>query len=359
MFQYVIAYNIFRFKTRNTYKRHLKTRHGKVLTITGELLHLSEEDSKKVRTKNRRKKPDNLESTINEVATATESSEEQPQDQDFTWEEQQMNNTTESAVQSIENSLWMFENGQSAIATEDNFIDEKKAVNHVKTEFDETEVESNFENSEVVIAQTDSNGALHFENYQYPSDAVFTDSNGIEYSCEESVTGLPEEEKEYENTETIVEFQECTEEIANDYTEEINSVDTPDEAKSANVLVLNNEEIITPEIVETSDLSELLSTPNTASTEEASQVSANPENRPVKIIPCQIKVCDSNGGFQVLKNLAVIGNSQGINLMKNGKQQTLLLLASGDNINNIKLEMDNSSIIEGSKSVPVIAVPAE
>ncbi|KAL2721719.1 zinc finger protein 148-like [Vespula maculifrons] len=45
------------FKTRNTYKRHLKTRHGKVLTTTGELLFLSEEDFQKVRT-NRKKKID-------------------------------------------------------------------------------------------------------------------------------------------------------------------------------------------------------------------------------------------------------------------------------------------------------------
>lgn len=48
---------IYRFKTRNTYKRHLKTRHGKVLTTTGELLFLSEEDFQKVRT-NRKKKID-------------------------------------------------------------------------------------------------------------------------------------------------------------------------------------------------------------------------------------------------------------------------------------------------------------
>lgn len=44
-----------RFKTRNTYKRHLKTRHGKILTTVGEVFHLSEEDFQKVRT-NRRKK---------------------------------------------------------------------------------------------------------------------------------------------------------------------------------------------------------------------------------------------------------------------------------------------------------------
>jgi len=39
-----------RFKTRNTYKRHLKTRHGKVLTTSGGLIILSEEEFKRVRT---------------------------------------------------------------------------------------------------------------------------------------------------------------------------------------------------------------------------------------------------------------------------------------------------------------------
>lgn len=253
----------------------------------------------------------------------------------------------------------MFENNQAAIAEEDNFIDEKKATAEIlKTEFDETEIENNYENGEVVIAQTDSNGTLHFENYHYPSDTVFTDSNGIQYSCEENVESVPEDEKEYESGETIVEFQECTEEITNDYAEEMNSMDVP-ETKPANVLVLNNEEIITPEIVESSDLSELLSTSDTAQTKEVAQANETSEDQPVKIIPCQVKVCDSNGGYQVLKNtkLALFGNHcQGINIMKNGKQQTILLLASGDNISG--LEVDHT-IIDGSKSVPVIAVPAE
>lgn len=53
-----------RFKTRNTYKRHLKTRHGKILTTIGEVLHLSEEDFQKVRT-NRRKKDCVPETTMN------------------------------------------------------------------------------------------------------------------------------------------------------------------------------------------------------------------------------------------------------------------------------------------------------
>ena len=66
----LLSYSILisRFKTRNTYKRHLKTRHGKVLTTSGELLHLSEEDFQKVRT-SRKKKPDpSIENIISPAA---------------------------------------------------------------------------------------------------------------------------------------------------------------------------------------------------------------------------------------------------------------------------------------------------
>jgi len=41
---------LFRFKTRNTYKRHLRTRHGKVLTTSGGLIILSEDEFQMVRT---------------------------------------------------------------------------------------------------------------------------------------------------------------------------------------------------------------------------------------------------------------------------------------------------------------------
>ncbi|XP_011642485.2 LOW QUALITY PROTEIN: variant-silencing SET domain-containing protein-like [Pogonomyrmex barbatus] len=51
-----------RFKTRNTYKRHLKTRHNKILTTFGEVLHPPEEDFHKVR--NNRKKKDCAPETI-------------------------------------------------------------------------------------------------------------------------------------------------------------------------------------------------------------------------------------------------------------------------------------------------------
>lgn len=63
MYNIHIVFHI-RFKTRNTYKRHLKTRHGKILTTIGEVLHLSEEDFQKVRT-NRRKKDYIPETAIN------------------------------------------------------------------------------------------------------------------------------------------------------------------------------------------------------------------------------------------------------------------------------------------------------
>jgi len=43
-------FSCLRFKTRNTYKRHLKTRHGKVLTTSGGLIILSEEEFRRVRT---------------------------------------------------------------------------------------------------------------------------------------------------------------------------------------------------------------------------------------------------------------------------------------------------------------------
>lgn len=59
-----------RFKTRNTYKRHLKTRHGKVLTTTGELLYLSEEDFRKVRTNRKKKNDINKEHVIDEGTIA-------------------------------------------------------------------------------------------------------------------------------------------------------------------------------------------------------------------------------------------------------------------------------------------------
>lgn len=62
--------SFFRFKTRNTYKRHLKTRHGKVLTTSGELLSLSEEDFQKVKT-NRRKKVDAEPTISREASIAT------------------------------------------------------------------------------------------------------------------------------------------------------------------------------------------------------------------------------------------------------------------------------------------------
>lgn len=62
---------LIRFKTRNTYKRHLKTRHGKVLTTTGELLFLSEEDFQKVRTNRKKKNDVSKDYVIDESVRAT------------------------------------------------------------------------------------------------------------------------------------------------------------------------------------------------------------------------------------------------------------------------------------------------
>lgn len=47
---FYLPYVFHRFKTRNTYKRHLKTRHGKVLTQSGGIIILSEEEFRRVRT---------------------------------------------------------------------------------------------------------------------------------------------------------------------------------------------------------------------------------------------------------------------------------------------------------------------
>lgn len=46
-----------KFKTRNTYKRHLKTRHGKLLTAAG-IRMLSVEEFARIRTKPYRRTPD-------------------------------------------------------------------------------------------------------------------------------------------------------------------------------------------------------------------------------------------------------------------------------------------------------------
>lgn len=46
-----------KFKTRNTYKRHLKTRHGKLLTASG-IKILTVEEFAKIRTKPYRRTPD-------------------------------------------------------------------------------------------------------------------------------------------------------------------------------------------------------------------------------------------------------------------------------------------------------------
>lgn len=349
------SFNLFfRFKTRNTYKRHLKTRHGKVLTITGELLHLSEEDSKKVRTKNRRKKQDNSESIINETAAATKNIQDSEETHEFPWDEQQVcndgSNESNGVQQCMDNAIWMYQN-QPGVVIEENYteIEDKSTID--KTEFNETEIETNFESNEVVIAQTDSDGTLHFENYDYAQETVYPDGSTIEYSSgeqEDECEIMATDAKHYESHEETVKYQECTENYS---TEPIFTVKTePEEG----VFVINNEEIITSDQVE----HQVEST--STQTENVVEADINSEEQTLKIIPYQVKVCENNGAatLQLLKNskIALLGNkTQSINLIQNGKQHTILLLASGDN--NL-LEIDNS-LIEGSKPLPVIAVPAD
>lgn len=314
-----------------------------------------------MRTKNRRKKQDVTESMINETAAATESILPNAQDEEYTWEEQQVcNGDVQNGVQqAIDNAIWMYRN-QAGAAAEENYSEIENKLTTPKTEYNETEIENNFENNEVVIAQTDSNGALHFENYNYAQDEVYTDNNGIPFSCEENVcTEITDDAKQYENQEeTVVEYQECPD----NFTEAMNNPIFTTKQEPEDVFVLDNEEIVTSDVVESSELKELLSTSNSTQTEEEAMQteSTNSDEQTLKIIPCQVKVCDNNGTatLQLLKNskIALLGNkAQSINLIQNGKQHTILLLASGDN--NL-LEIDNG-IIEGSKPLPVIAVPAE
>ncbi|XP_058790101.1 uncharacterized protein LOC131663624 isoform X2 [Phymastichus coffea] len=346
-----------RFKTRNTYKRHLKTRHGKVLTITGELLHLSEEDSKKVRTKNRRKKQDNSENTMNETATTSNNIQDSLSTHEFSWDEQQTSNndSSENGVQQcMDNAIWMYQN-QPGVVIEENYteIEDKSLTN--KTEFNETEIQTNFENNEVVIAQTDPDGTLHFENYNYAQDAEYPGRSTIQYSNEE-----PQNEsanmaddthaKQYEIQKENEKYERCAENYSTEPIFALKS-ETQD-----NVFVLNSEEIITPDHVEQHEVASISNSTQTENVVEAD----NSEEQTLKIIPCQVKVCENNGAatLQLLKNskIALLGNkTQSINLIQNGKQHTILLLASGDN--NL-FEIDNN-LIEGSKPLPVIAVPAE
>ncbi|KAL7298500.1 hypothetical protein TKK_0008280 [Trichogramma kaykai] len=344
-----------RFKTRNTYKRHLKTRHGKVLTITGELLHLSEEDSKKVKTKNRRKKQSNIDNIINETATATESIIDSLQNDNYTWEDQQACNSIidNNVDQCIDNTIWMYEENP---VQEENFTEIQDKSPNMKTDINETEIEGNFDSNELVIAQTGSDGMLHFQNYNCAQNRVYADGNTIQFSCEDSIcTDMTENVKSFENQgETIVEYQESVD----NFNEAIDQpIFTPKEEPVDSLFVLENEEVIT-ETIEDSEMKELISTTESNEEKEATPTETTSEEQTVKIIPCQVKVSDNGGAttLQFLKNSKILGiKGQSINLIQNGKHQTYLLLASNDN--NI-LEFDNS-VIGGSKSLPVIPVPAE
>ncbi|XP_014210257.1 uncharacterized protein LOC106640673 isoform X2 [Copidosoma floridanum] len=374
-----------RFKTRNTYKRHLKTRHNKVLMITGELIHLTEEEARRPKPKSRRKKP-----IKNEVAIRPSTPIETTEETNEAINEQTTEGTTSSHVNQIflkqEHLSSEFDNEddshQEEFATdldnieqqfvtngEDEFItnvyvyeDEQSTEivdgetyalmetedDHLpicKTEFNETEIEHNFAENEVVIAQTDSNGELHFENEIFEEDdTVYLNESSVELPEEEvcsDVTESANREDEYEHhEETIVSFDECVE----NYTEAIEpGFESEDEDMTENVYIIENQEVVASEEV-TSTVEEVPSSTVEVQTDDQDSIMAEDlpmetemENSGQKIlIPCQVKVCESNGKatLQLIKNsnLTLFGNkTQSINLIQNGKQQTFLLLSSEDN----------------------------
>ncbi|KAJ8673389.1 hypothetical protein QAD02_004651 [Eretmocerus hayati] len=447
-----------RFKTRNTYKRHLKTRHGKVLTITGELLHLSEEDSKKVRTKNRKKKQ--APAPAPEIVNTTEVSPDPNQGQEFRWDEQQVCDEESGLQHVLDDSLWMLPDNPETVMEEENYSEPEKEKETDKTDFNETEIEDNFEDGEVVIAQTDSDGTLHFEEYNYAQSTVYTDDGAIQF-CEENVCSEITDDSQHfieAGVEAIVEYEECTddyaealdpniipkiecnddvyllqeqveemeEEVDEEFDERMQQVEVQiggdieeqmedeidghledgehlgveeqfeefqkDVARRIKVEVEDREIEVEEQIEEVEEQLEEVEeqmeeleerieevveqmeeveeeyvspdmedpenfiVSDSCESEDVGQITMNLDDETLKII----KLCDNNGKttLQLLKNnkIAVLGNNaQSINLVQNGKQHTIYLLATGDS--NL-LEIDNG-IVEGSKSLPAVAVPAE
>lgn len=110
----------------------------------------------------------------------------------------------------------------------------------------------------------------------------------------------------------------------------------------------------------------MLSIPEYSQEEEMEEGDAETSElgKAVKVVPYQIKVCDANGQtLQLLNNSQFTLKSlpQSLNLIQNGKQQTILLLANNDDEENIHLEFDNSGIEQQqqkpspAKSMPVVA----
>lgn len=340
---------------------------------------------------------------MNETAAATEAilQDSPHQDEEFNWEEQQQvcNDASETSVQQcIDNAIWMYHNqpppghDESPDDDDEDDGDEDEQPNYsedlessvvaaaaaatsIKTDLNETEIDDNFASNEVVIAQTDPDGTLHFENYNYDDaaqdTAVYTEAEPMQFDCDDDDDDDAVLANLKQEAETVVEYQECSEDYGDEMMEpmfaDTDKPEEPEQPDANNVFVLDSEQFITPHI-ENSDIKELLATSNSSQTTEdiihvdaaAAAACSDEQQQPVKIIPCQLKVCNGNGSaVQFLKNskIALLGNkAQSINFMQNGKKHTFLLLASGDNS---VLEVDSSGIVEGSKSLPVIAVPAE
>ena len=100
-----------KFKTRNTYKRHLKTRHGKLLTASG-IKILTVEEFAKIRTKPYRRTPDKeVYKMVTEIKSKLEkiSHDMNESDVDITDEEEERsveeNTTIKEEVMTDENCL--------------------------------------------------------------------------------------------------------------------------------------------------------------------------------------------------------------------------------------------------------------
>lgn len=125
----------------------MKTRHGKVLTTSGELLHLSEEDFQKVRTSRKKKSTIALETIIDEDVTAPEAI---LQYEDSNCDMQENGNESYKDYNQFTNdegTVWMEENVVHIMSKEEKY-------NSFKIE-SETENENDIENNESRVDKTD------------------------------------------------------------------------------------------------------------------------------------------------------------------------------------------------------------
>lgn len=149
-----------------------------------------------------------------------------------------------------------------------------------------------------------------------------------------------------------------------------NEVEEEDDDMDRKVVVISEQPVDQEEVERDEnnmDMTEnLLSIPEYSQEEEMEEgeVKTSELGKAVKVVPYQIKVCDSNGQtLQLLNNSQFTLKSlpQSLNLIQNGKQQTILLLANNDDEENIHLEFDNSGVEQQqqkqspAKSMPVVA----